>query len=120
MLHGLCPSLYIILKQLILSNEEKILSEIINKYNIFFTDNSEHVVRKISNLGIVSTIIGNGSPGFSGDNGTANSAQISSPLGIAIDPLNNIYIADFGNINKYIANFDNINKYIANFVNINK
>lgn len=40
---------------------------------------------------------GNGTQGFSGDNGPATGAQLNGPWGIAVDPADNLYIADFGN-----------------------
>ena len=55
-------------------------------------------VRRVSN-GVITTVAGtSGFPGgFSGDNGTATSAQLSSPSGIAVDSVGNLYIADTGN-----------------------
>ncbi len=47
---------------------------------------------------IVSTIAGTGqSPGWSGDNGPALSAQFFNPLRIALDANDNLYITDYGN-----------------------
>ena len=46
--------------------------------------------------GIISTIAGNGAPGFSGDYGPATSAQLK-PFGVAVDRANNIYISEGGN-----------------------
>jgi uncharacterized protein (TIGR03437 family) len=42
----------------------------------------------------ISTLAGNGTPGFSGDSGSPASAQLSSPGGIALDSAGNLYIAD--------------------------
>jgi uncharacterized protein (TIGR03437 family) len=42
----------------------------------------------------IATIAGNGVAGFSGDNGQATAASLSSPRGIAFDAQGNIYIAD--------------------------
>src|SRR5262249_33581007 len=63
--------------------------------NLFFAENSARV-RKISG-GVLVTVAGNGLFGFSGDNGPATSAQISSPNGVAVDTAGNLYIADTGN-----------------------
>ena len=42
----------------------------------------------------ISTIAGNGTAGFSGDGGAPTSAQLSSPLGLALDSSGNLYIVD--------------------------
>jgi uncharacterized protein (TIGR03437 family) len=42
----------------------------------------------------ISTLAGNGTPGFSGDSGSPASAQLNSPGGIALDSAGNLYIAD--------------------------
>ena len=51
----------------------------------------------MSTSGIITTICGNGSAGYSGDGGPATNAMIDGPTDIAIDSKNNIYIADNGN-----------------------
>jgi hypothetical protein len=45
---------------------------------------------------VISTVAGNGSQGFSGDGGSATSAQVS-PSGVAVDTAGNLYFADFFN-----------------------
>ncbi|MFI5195747.1 MAG: T9SS type A sorting domain-containing protein [Chitinophagales bacterium] len=51
----------------------------------------------INAQGIITTWLGNGTAGYSGDNGPANLAQINHPYGIAFDGAGNFYIADQGN-----------------------
>lgn len=51
----------------------------------------------ISNAQTIITVAGNGTSGYSGDNGPATLAQLFSPKGVAVDPAGNIYIADFAN-----------------------
>jgi Viral BACON domain/NHL repeat len=63
--------------------------------NIYITDNFNHTIRKVSPVGTITTIAGNGSLGFSG--GPATAATLSSPCGLAVDTSNNVYIADTGN-----------------------
>ncbi|MCX6627031.1 MAG: hypothetical protein NTW28_05320 [Candidatus Solibacter sp.] len=55
-------------------------------------------VRKVSN-GVITTVAGNGTPGFSGDNGPATSAQLF-PSGLALDSAGNLYVADYNRIRK--------------------
>ena len=47
--------------------------------------------------GVMSTVAGNGTSGFSGDGGPAASAQFNVPMGVARDSRGNVYIADFVN-----------------------
>jgi len=53
-------------------------------------------VRKVSN-GMITTVAGNGTCGYGGDNGPASSAQLSPGGGIAAGGAGNLYIADLGN-----------------------
>jgi sugar lactone lactonase YvrE len=67
------------------------------KGNLYFAERSNHVIRKISADGIISTVAGNGTTGMQGDNGAATMAQLSYPYSVAIDEIGNMYIADDGN-----------------------
>ncbi|MBU0944239.1 MAG: PKD domain-containing protein [Proteobacteria bacterium] len=67
------------------------------KGNIYFNDYYYNVVRKIDTNGIVTTIAGNGTSGFSGDNGSATDAQLNAPRSLAIDTGGNVYISDINN-----------------------
>ena len=51
-------------------------------------------VRKVSPDGMITTVVGNGLPGFSGDGGPATDAQLSRPGGIAADSAGNLFIAN--------------------------
>ncbi|MBI2346069.1 MAG: thrombospondin type 3 repeat-containing protein [Deltaproteobacteria bacterium] len=48
-------------------------------------------------IGVITTLAGNGSGGFSGDGGRARLAALTTPFGVAVDPEGNTYIADRGN-----------------------
>jgi uncharacterized protein (TIGR03437 family) len=65
--------------------------------NVYIADMLNARVRKIDTNGKISTYAGNGTRGFSGDNGPATNAQLSRPSGLALDKAGNLYIADFGN-----------------------
>lgn len=64
--------------------------------NFYFSDNSNQRVRVVNSQSIINTFAGNGTSGFSGDNGQATNAQLSYPGGVASDLNNNIYILDNG------------------------
>jgi hypothetical protein len=53
--------------------------------NLFIVDRGNHCVRKVSPDGIISTVVGNGTQGFSEDGGPAVEAQLSYPSGLAVD-----------------------------------
>jgi uncharacterized protein (TIGR03437 family) len=61
--------------------------------NLYIADTGNYRVRKVSN-GIITTVAGNGTYGFSGDTGPATSAMLSNPTSVALDGANNLYIAD--------------------------
>ena len=65
--------------------------------NLYIADFGNHRIRKVSANGIITTIAGTGTYGFSGDGGVATSAQLYEPSGVATDAAGNLYIADFGN-----------------------
>ena len=65
--------------------------------NLYIADAVDHRVRRISPAGIITTVAGNGYPGFRGDGGPAQAAQLNSPYGLAVDGAGNLYIADLGN-----------------------
>jgi uncharacterized protein (TIGR03437 family) len=61
--------------------------------NLYIADTRNNRVRKVSN-GVINTVAGGGS--VFGDNGPATSAQLNSPMGIAVDAAGNVYFADTG------------------------
>jgi len=62
--------------------------------NLYIADVGECVVRKVDTSGNISTEAGNGTCGFSGDNGLATKAQLNLPRGLAFDSAGNLYIGD--------------------------
>ena len=66
--------------------------------NIFVADVGNGCIRKVDNFGIITTIGGNGTLGFSGDGGPATVAQLGGSLGgICTDLSGNVLIADQSN-----------------------
>ncbi len=65
--------------------------------NVYITDNGSHHVRKVDTLGIITTVAGTGTAGYSGDDGSATSAKLNGPFRIAVDSADNLYITDNGN-----------------------
>ncbi len=63
---------------------------------LYIADSGNQRVRKVSS-GIITTIAGTGTSGFSGDGGSASSAQLYYPGGVAVDSAGNLYIADSSN-----------------------
>ncbi|MBV8845553.1 MAG: SMP-30/gluconolactonase/LRE family protein, partial [Bryobacterales bacterium] len=61
---------------------------------VYIADTNNQRIRMIAANGTISTVAGNGTPGFSGDGGAAASAQLSFPSGLAIDNAGNIYFSD--------------------------
>lgn len=67
--------------------------------NIYFADNDNHAVRRIAaGTHIISTIAGDGFYGYSGDGGSAVSAELGYPRSLAIDNAGNLFIGDSGTL----------------------
>ena len=60
----------------------------------FSGDGRGNVVRKVTPDGLITTVAGNGTAGYSGDGGPATTAALNAPEGLAIDSAGNLYIAD--------------------------
>ena len=64
--------------------------------NIYIADTGNNRIRKVT-AGTITTLVGTGSPGFSGDGGPAIDAQLNRPRGVTVDSSGDIYIADTNN-----------------------
>ena len=64
--------------------------------NLYIADGLNNRVRKVSG-GVISTVAGNGTAGYTGDKGPATSAELNNPTGVALDSSGNLYIADSAN-----------------------
>jgi NHL repeat len=66
--------------------------------NLYIADTANNRIREVApGTGVITTVAGNGTAGYSGDSGPATSAELHSPAGIALDTAGNLYIADQGN-----------------------
>jgi sugar lactone lactonase YvrE len=66
--------------------------------NLYIAQKESDVIRKVTaKTGIITTVAGNGTQGYSGDGGAATKAQLDEPCGIVVDSSGNLYIADTWN-----------------------
>jgi sugar lactone lactonase YvrE len=64
--------------------------------NLYVTDTGNHIIRKITNAAVVSTLAG--TAGIVGSNdGITTAASFNNPRGIAVDGSLNVFVADSGN-----------------------
>ncbi len=67
---------------------------------LFIADHGNNRVRKVDAKGIITTVAGNGTDGFSGDGGSATTASVGSPSAVAVDGDGVLYIAQSGPISR--------------------
>jgi hypothetical protein len=65
--------------------------------NLYIADTHNHRIRRIDTTGIITTVAGNGTQGFSGDTSAATYASLALPHGLSLDASGNLYLADTGN-----------------------
>ena len=66
--------------------------------NVLIADSGNHRIRRVAvGTGIITTVAGNGTRGFSGNGGPATSAALANPYGVAVDGGGNVLIADSKN-----------------------
>ena len=65
--------------------------------DLYIADSNNSRIRKVWTSGIITTVAGNGSSGFSGDGGAAVSVELNNPQAVALDHNGNLYIADSSN-----------------------
>jgi sugar lactone lactonase YvrE len=65
--------------------------------SVYVSDTQNHRIRKIATNGIITTVAGAGTLGFSGDGGAATAAQLNYPGAIVFDASGVLYIADYAN-----------------------
>jgi sugar lactone lactonase YvrE len=65
--------------------------------NLYFAETGSHVVRRVSTIGVLTTVAGTGVQGFAGDGEAAAGALLDSPSAVAVDAGGNLFIADAHN-----------------------
>ena len=70
--------------------------------NLYIADEGDNRIRKVLPSGVIITVAGDGTFGYSGDGGPATNAQLGAaggkgPSGVAVDSAGNVYVADTGN-----------------------
>ncbi|MDO8644902.1 MAG: hypothetical protein Q7S00_08070, partial [bacterium] len=65
--------------------------------NIYIADATDSRIRKVTPDGIIVTVAGNGTAGFSGDAGPSLEAQFNAPIDIDVDSEGHVYVVDRDN-----------------------
>lgn len=81
--------------------------------NLYVAERGGHRIRRIDPAGRISTVAGDGRPGYGGDGGAAREARLDSPAGVAVDRDGNLYIADTGNHRVRLVGRDGVIRTIA-------
>src|SRR5208282_1987439 len=82
--------------------------------NLYIADQGNNRIRRVDASGNITTVAGNGTAAYNGDNIAASIAEISGADGLALDSAGNLYIADYGNyrvrkVTKGAVNFGPVN-----------
>ena len=59
--------------------------------NLYIADQGNNAVRRVDTNGVITTVAGTGTSGYSGDGGPATKAQLSQPMDVAVDSSGNLY-----------------------------
>ena len=65
--------------------------------NLYIADTFNNKIKMVTPNGLIYTVAGNGTHGWTGDGGAATSAQLNYPQGLALDSSGNMYVADTSN-----------------------
>ncbi|MBS1584437.1 MAG: T9SS type A sorting domain-containing protein [Bacteroidetes bacterium] len=79
---------------------------VVGAYGYYITDQGNNRIRYVDSNDVIHTVTGNGIGGYNGDGGLADTSELNSPRGIALDNCGNLYIADNANyrVRKVIFN----------------
>ncbi|MCA1683634.1 MAG: hypothetical protein LC708_00665, partial [Actinobacteria bacterium] len=73
--------------------------------NVYIADTQNNRIRRVTPGGIITTVVGTGAAGFSGDGGPPASAQLDGPSAVAVDQLGNLLISESNNMRVRYVNF---------------
>ncbi|MCX6612243.1 MAG: hypothetical protein NTW74_15495 [Acidobacteria bacterium] len=65
--------------------------------NVYISDADDHRVRRVDRSGLITTLAGDGLPGFSGDAGPGSRSRVNTPYGLTVTPTGDLIFADLGN-----------------------
>ena len=66
--------------------------------NVLVADTGNSRIRRVdATTGVISSVSGTGTPGYSGDGGPATLAALNKPAAVALDGAGNLFVADTGN-----------------------
>ena len=75
--------------------------------NLYISDGGNYRIRNVNTAGIISTIVGTGIAGFSGDGAQATAVKVNGIGVITCDAAGNLYVVDYNNNrirkNKYVG-----------------
>src|SRR5437016_838503 len=71
-----------------------------NAGNVYIADTNNQRIRKVDSAGMITTVAGTGTLGFSGDDGPATSAMLNTPGRVAVDAAGNLYLSVNGHVRK--------------------
>lgn len=64
---------------------------------IYIADGYNDRIRRVNTSGLIETVAGDGSPGYSGDGGAATAAKINNPCGVLLDSCGNLFFSQLDN-----------------------
>lgn len=76
--------------------------------DVYIADSGNNEIRQVNPAGKIHTVAGTGKSGYSGDGGPATSAKLSDPMGVGVDTLGDVYIADSSNYRIRMVNASGI------------
>ena len=82
--------------------------------NVYIADTLNNRIRKVDTSGTITTVVGTGVAGYSGDNGPASSAKINSPRSVAVDGAGRLYVTDSQNKLIRVVENGTITTYVGN------